>query len=338
MIRRGVLMALILTLCACGAKDGRDPFTDSRIPPSLGPAFWPPQGWAWGLIQAGGDPPQRYGVAAPPDEPALAQALILPGYGGAAEDHFRAANGFIDRRIQVWTLDGVGQGGSGRIALPRDLGYVDSFDGDVGGVRRMVETVIRPQPDAPLTAIADGTAAPVLLRAAQQGLPGVAALVLTGPRMTIDGHRPDPAYARRTPRAWRWLGYGRRRAPGDGPWRRETDADAPPGSPAFVRHAWRLANPDLRMGGPSLAWLAAFDELVARAKADGWGEVRLPVLTLSDPAAPAAERRAEAALCRALPHCTLVLAAPDQQAAREAAFVAGVAAAGNTPGTRPLFP
>jgi len=160
MIRRCVLLAVALLLSACGARGERDPFTDSRIPPALGPAYWPPGGWAWGLIQVDRNPPQRYGVAAPPDQPPLAQVLMLPGYGGLVEEDFPAANVMIGRRIQVWALDGVGQGGSGRIALPRDVGHVDSFAGDVLGVQQMLAQVIRPADGAPLVAIAEGTAAP----------------------------------------------------------------------------------------------------------------------------------------------------------------------------------
>lgn len=331
MIRRAVLLALVLVLAACRARGDRDPFTDSRIPPSLGLAFWPPQGWAWGLLQVEGDPAQRYGVAATVNQPPIAQMLMLPGYGGLAEEVFPAANGLIARRIQVWALDGVGQGGSGRIALPRDLGHVDSFIGDVQGIQQMVAQVIRPAPRTPLVVVADGAAAPVLLRALQQGLPGVAAAVMTEPRLRAGRLRA------RAPTAapWtRWLRLGRYRAPGGNGWRRDGPAAAP-SSAASVRHAWQLANPDLRMGGPSLGWLAAFDELIAAVRAEGWHGTRLPVLVLVDPAAAAGQRADAADLCRALPHCTLARAAADQWPAREGDFAAGVASAAALPITGP---
>ena len=41
----------MLLLAACGGGgDGRAPFVESRIPPALGPRFWAPEGWAWGLL------------------------------------------------------------------------------------------------------------------------------------------------------------------------------------------------------------------------------------------------------------------------------------------------
>ncbi len=331
-MRRRVLLALILLLSACHGRGDRDPFTDSRIPPNLGPAFWPPQGWAWGLLQVGDDPPQRYGVGAPIDQPASAQLLYLPTYGGVSEEYFETANALIGRRIQVWTLDGVGQGGSGRIADARDLGHVDSFRGDVDGVEQLAATVIRPDARRPLVVVADGAAAPVLLRAAEDRPVGVAALVLTQPRLNGPAHPAAPPHG--SPWA-RWLRYGQYRAPGQGAWRREAPAGQA-GSAAFARHAWQIANPDLRMGGPSLGWLAAFDELTAAAKA-GLHRVGLPVLVLVDPTAPAGQRRDQAALCRALPHCTLTAAPPDAWPDREADFAAGVVkSAANPPETAPL--
>jgi len=327
MMRRFVLAALLLGLCACGRGDGRDPFTDSRIPPNLGPAFWPPQAWAWGLVQVGAAPAQRYGVGAPLDEPPIAQVLLMPGYGGTSEEDFQTASAFIDERMQVWTLDGVGQGGSGRIVAPRDLGHVDSFTDDVEGVRQTLDRVIRPSPDTPLVAIADGSAALVLLRAAQTGLPGVAAIVLTEPRLRGSGLAPRASSG---PPWARWLHYGRYRAPGAGGWRRE-DGGAEPGSTAYVRHAWQTANPDLRMGGPSLGWLAAFDELLAALRADGPRKIDLPVLILVDPKAPPAERADAADLCHALPHCALASVAASDWAPREIAFVNGVAHADANP-------
>jgi lysophospholipase len=328
MFRRGLPLILALLLCACRPGDSRDPYTDSRIPPSLGQAFWPPEGWTWGLLQIGRDPPQRYGVAAAPGAIPIAQALMLPGYGGTAEETFATANLLLGRRIQVWALDGIGQGGSGRLTLPRDLGHLKSFDGDLAGLRRMVDEVIRPRTEAPLVAIADRTAAPVLLRALQLGLPGVAAVVLTEPRLSAAARAPlraGPPWA-----SWSWFDLSWVRSPGESGWRRATEGGAQ-GSPGYVRHAWQLANPDLRMGGPSLGWLAAFAQLTAAVRATGWTGASVPVLVLGDPAAPARQVRAEAELCRALPRCTLERLSPDLWPQREAAFVLKVASAGPEP-------
>jgi lysophospholipase len=311
MFRRAFALVLILLLAACGRSGERDAFTDSRLPPGLAQRDWPPDGWAWGLIQIGNDPPQRYGVAAASDM-TRAQVLILPGYGGLAEDEFAAASDFTARGYAVWVLDGQGQGGSGRFVTPRELGFVRRFDGDVGAVRQMMAAVIGPSPAAPLTAIAYGTAAAVALSAAQQGLPGVSGLVLVDPRFQPPGRPVDPGKARWMAR----LGLGRLRPPGGQPWRRDA-ADPDP-----LRHDWQTANPDLRMGDPSYAWIAAFDDLTGQVEAGDWLRVGIPVLILQSGPSDAAAAR----LCRRMSHCRIE-ATPDAHAAEVAAMEATIAPA-----------
>src|SRR5262249_31672451 len=103
--------------------DSRDGFADSRPPPGLAERFYPPEDWAWGFLQVGDAPAQRYGVAAPPVTP-RADVLILPDYGESAETWFETARDLTASGYVVWVLEGVGQGGSGRLTGHRDLGHV----------------------------------------------------------------------------------------------------------------------------------------------------------------------------------------------------------------------
>jgi lysophospholipase len=270
------VLATVLTLAACGQGD-RAAFVDSRPPPGLAERFYPPENWAWGLIAMGG-PPQRYGVAAP-RVVARAQVLIVPDYGESAETWFETVRDLTDAGDVVWIIEGVGQGGSGRLGASRDLGELKRFDTDVAAVRAMVGAVIRPG-GAPLTVVGQGVGALVAARAVETGA-RPAALILSAPDC-----RPASAEG-----FWRLIGLGGLRAAGDGPWRRDApDAfargwthDSWRGS---VTRAWQLANPDLRMGGPSLDWMAAFGALQAQARADG-AQVTAPTLIL-DAEAPSA--------------------------------------------------
>jgi lysophospholipase len=306
MLRRVFALALILLLAACKRTDERAAFTDSRLPPGLAQANWPPDGWTWGLIQVGKDPPQRYGVS-PALEVRRAQVLILPGYDGLAEDEFAAARDFNVRGYVTWVLEGQGQGGSARFVNPRDIGYARRFDGDVGAVRQMAAAVIRPTAAAPLTAIAYGTAAPEALRAAQQGLAGVSSLVLVDPHFQPPGWPVDPGKARWMTR----LGLGAWRPPGQNRWRRDA-ADPDP-----LRHDWQTANPDLRMGGTSYAWIAAFDDLVSQLDAGDWRDVAPPVLIIETGRPDGEATR----LCRLIAHC-LIQTATDPHVAETAAVEA----------------
>jgi len=101
-----------------------------------------------------------------------------------------------------------------------------------------------------------------------------AALALSAPECGV----PIP------PGPLRALGLGGLRAPGSGRWRR----DRPDSFNARWTHdpwrgqvtrAWQLVNPDLRMGGPSLDWIAAFADL-RRETAAGLPALTTPVLVL----------------------------------------------------------
>jgi len=289
MRRLAALVIATLTLAGCGARDDRAPFVDSRIPPGLETRFYPPQGWAWGLIQVGDAPPARYGVSAPAGV-ARGQVLILPDYGEPAEAWFETAGDLNRRGLVVWVLEAAGQGGSGRYLKRRDLGHSPAFAPDVAAVQVMAQRVVRHRP---LTVVAGGAAAPIALSALEGGVPADA-LVLVSPRFGL----PPSAKAR-----WlRRLGLGGLRA-GGGAWSREGPNDRLRGlttdmARGAIRLAWQTANPDLRMGGPSWSWLLAFEETSADARA-GLGRVAVPVV-VTVPGAKSAEARA---LCRQVRAC-----------------------------------
>lgn len=268
-----VVLALvpILAVSACGDGASRAPFADSRTPPSLGSRFYPPQGWGWGYVRSGDGLVQRYGVAAPPVAP-RATILILTGYGESAEAWFETVSDLNAQGFTVWVLERQGQGGSERETPWRDLGHVDSFEPDVAATRALVKGVIRPGPGAPLIVLGHSEGGLVALRAAQQGL-AMDGLVLSSPAFGFTAlPRPRADFARFTP-AMRTLRLGWIRTPDQPNWRR----DAPDGFQAGLTHdpmrgkvqaAWMLANPDLRMGGRSLGWFAAFFDASEAAARD----------------------------------------------------------------------
>ena len=293
------LLLGLLLLAACGGKDQRAPFTDTHAPPSLTPRFFAPEGWGWGLIQAGEGPPQRYGVAAPPVT-SRAQVLILPGYGESAENWFETANQLVDAGYTVWILERDGQGGSGRYSGPRDLGHVPSFAPDVAATRALAVSYIPRDPRQPLVVIAHGAGAIVGLQAAEAGMP-VDGLVLSAPDFA------PPAQ----PKATVWtsrFGITAVRAPGAVAWNKA-------GPDAFglkqthdprrgaIQLSWQAANPDLRMGGPSFGWLGAATAANEAAQA-GVAQSGAPTLMLSPGVDSLVESSARTRVCHALPHCT----------------------------------
>ncbi len=299
-------MASLLSLCACGPSDPTAPFTDSRLPPGVQQRFYAPEGWAWGLVKVGGSPPARYGVAAPPRRP-RADVLILASYGEPAEVWFETVGDLNAKGYVVWILEPIGQGGSGRYTPVRDLGHAPSLQPDMITVGALSARFIRRRP---LILLASRTSAPTALEAVEAGLP-VDGLVLSAPTLAPD----PPTVLEQAETRSRFL-LGALRASGGGGWLRGGPDDGALGAThdvqrAQLRLAWQTANPDLRMGGPSWGWRAAFSRAAQAATATAvLQRIAAPVLVLQ-PDQGAADARAA---CNRIRHCTLQPFGPAGQA------------------------
>jgi len=247
-----MLFLMILALGACGEGGGsRGPFTDTRLPPGLSPRFWPPEGWAWGLLQISGKPALRYGVAAPRGA-SIGHVIILPSYGETAEGWFETTRALIDRGYTVWILEAAGQGGSGRYVADRRHGHAPDFEADIAGLAALDRVIVRPTKTEPVTILASGLSELAALAAIDRGY-RPARLILSEPLGPI---------------------------PDRGPWKRQ---DATPHRSARRRasDSWSLANPDLRTGGPSRGWVRAREKLQAEVMGASLGKVTVPVRVIA---------------------------------------------------------
>lgn len=299
---RLALAGLLLLLAACGdGGDGRAPFVESRIPPALSPRFWAPDGWAWGLLKIGDAPAQRYGVSSTPITP-QAQILILGGYGESAEAWFETARDLNARGYSVWVLERAGQGGSERYALPRDLGHAPGFEGDVQAVKTLARMMEAGSPGTPIIILGHSVGGLVAIAAVEQGAPAQG-LILSAPAFAgndlIDGSKANLVK----------VGLGRLPAAIGSGWSRGGPDARGQGLTAdhwrgAVQKAWQTANPDLRMGGPSLGWLAAF-RAASKAVEPGLPGLETPTLLLSGGLDRNADAAEQARVCKAMARCTL---------------------------------
>lgn len=297
---RLALAGLLFLLAACGGgSDGGAPFVESRIPPQLGPRFWAPEGWAWGLLKVGDAPAQRYGVSSTLVTP-QAQILILTGYGESAEAWFETARDLNRHGYSVWVLERSGQGGSERYVLPRDLGHAPQFRDDIRAVKTLSRMMAAAAPRTPIILLGHAVGGLVAVAAIEQGAPAEG-LILSSPTFAA-GDPVDSTKAAlvraglgRLPAAWN-SGWTRDRPDGvaagltSDPWRGK------------VELAWQIANPDLRMGGPSLGWLASI-RATSKAIQPGLKDVETPTLLLTGDADPIANAGAQTRVCQTMGHC-----------------------------------
>jgi len=258
---------VLLVLPAC-SRDGGGPLLDSRTPPSLGPRFYPPEGWAFGVLSLAGAPRMRYGAVAP-DTPPRADVVILPAYGESAEVYYETARDLTGRGYAVWVLDAAGQGGSERFPGPTDLGRSNGFGVDAAALEGLLTQVVRPSAVRPVVVAASGASALTALLAAEHGRAPVDGFFLWDPALS------SPAGAARAAEMTRWR-LGGLRAEGGQAWTRPTRDLS---GRATLAAAWQLADPDLRMGGPAWEWIAAEAEAQREAFApDRKKGLRSPVL------------------------------------------------------------
>jgi lysophospholipase len=305
MRRRLLACLLALPLVSCGDEGARAPFAESRTPPSLAARFAPPDGWAWGYMKVGDSLVQRYGVSAPQGVP-RGQILILPGYGESAEGWFETARDLNDRGYTVWVLERQGQGGSERATPWRDLGHATSFAPDVTATKAMVKAVIRPKGRDPFVVLGAGDGGLVALRALEEGLQADAA-ILSSPNFDLASPPRAKGELIRIARWARGLKLGFVRYPGQPGWKREGPDDfaarlTHDRTRGAVQQAWWQANPDLRMGAPSLAWYAAFYDAVDVTGRD-LKRVDTAVAMLNAGQDGRALPAPQHAVCAALPHC-----------------------------------
>ena len=275
-----VILVLVLSGLATGCHRAVpvQPFAESRTPPDLAARFFQPEGWAWGFVQVGSNPPQRYGVASTWRVP-RATVIILPDTQDCAEAWFETATELTHRRYTVWILDRASECGSGRASAPVDRVDVTSFAPDIAAVKALLRVVIRPGGDKPVILIGQGQGAILALSAAEQGL-RIDGLVLSSPSM-------------QSPTEWR-------------PWSRTTPDAFQSGKThdpwrGHVTQSWMTANPDLRGAGPSSRWMrhaTQFDQNT-RTSAKGLG---LATLIL----APGSASMKDLDLCGAIGTCSLV--------------------------------
>lgn len=278
MFRRAILvLALVLCAAGCDRRDASLPLAESRTPPDLPARFFPPEGWAWGYVQVGSHPPQRYGVAATWRAP-RATIIILPDTGECAEAWFETANDLTRRSYSVWVLDRASECGSGRAGPPPDKIRIKSFDPDVSAVKALVRVVIRPGGETPIFLLGQGQGAILALNSAQAGLK-IDGLILSSP--SAPGSLAYRPWSRNLPDAYQ------RNLTHD-PWR------------GHVAQSWMTANPDLRVSGADGDWTRLAREFSDRTRRSAQGLGRSTLILTPGPAA-----QGDLDLCGAIGACSL---------------------------------
>ena len=285
------------------------PLSRSERLPTLAERFLPPPGFVWDSFTTADGAVLRCGhlpVAAAP-----AECVVVGGFGEFIEIQFETVRDLGARGLAVWGLDWRGQGGSSRPRRWPNRARARCFDDDAADLAAFVSERLTSGRPRLLIAHSMGGAIALLCLHHYPGL--FAGAILSAPMLGLRIGRIPPAALRSLTGPIRLAGLGVCFVPGTRRFRPnrvpspETSRMSSDPERCRLRHAWFLAEPGLRVGRPTYAWLDTALGLIARiGRPEFLGRIDTPILIGSAGrdriVATTAQRRA----ARLLPDCTLV--------------------------------
>jgi lysophospholipase len=207
-------------------------------------------------------------VKIPPPEGRKGTVCVFQGRAEFIEKYFEVAGELRARGFAVAMLDWRGQGLSDRALRDRRKGHVEDFAEYDRDLDVFMREVVLPDCPPPYFALAHSMGATILLRAAEQNRRWFNRTVLSAPMLGLPGRRGQ-WMAQATARWLRRLGSGRayvpfRNAPGVASL--PFEGNPLTSDPLRYARSARIveANPDLALGAPTIAWLAAaYDQMSA---------------------------------------------------------------------------
>ncbi|MDD3518806.1 MAG: alpha/beta hydrolase [Chromatiales bacterium] len=248
--------------------------------------FPPPPGWQWGEIVVSDGAALRFGHGAPAD--ARADVLILTGFKEFGEKYFEFVHELYAAGFAVHTLDWRGQGGSTRHPDNFQKPLPVPFERHVADLHEFIEVRFA-NASRPLLLIANSMGGHLAIRYLREHPGRVEAAALSVPMMDVVTD-PVPRWTLRILAAMAvWAGRGDAYLPGQDDWpnRRKGVATRAAASRPLssdpgrgrVHGLYFRDRPELRVGGPTYAWIHHAFESIDRSSEPGYLEdIDRPVL------------------------------------------------------------
>lgn len=199
--------------------------------------------------------------------PSRGTVVLLQGRNEAIEKYFETIGDLNARGFSVVTFDWRGQGGSERLLRRSRLGHVRHFGQYLTDLECVMQEVVLPDCHPPYHLLAHSMGGLVALHASSRLSNTIERMVLLAPLIGFAASFPSVAMLARLANAARWLGFAslpvRRSIPGKMPHAADNPLTSDPRRYARNR---RLAEeaPELFLGSPSVAWLAAVTRAMRR--------------------------------------------------------------------------
>ena len=116
-----------------------------NIPDDLPPRAHMPEGFSVETFTRAPDRPIRFGHVAPQSsQKPRATVIILPGLSEYMEKYYEVMHDLLDKNLEVWSLDWMGQGGSGRYLSNLSKRHASRFQDDIDDLHHLIENHIKP--------------------------------------------------------------------------------------------------------------------------------------------------------------------------------------------------
>jgi lysophospholipase len=271
--------------------------------------FQAPAGWRWEYFTNHDSARIRYGFIRSPNS--TATIVLVTGLTDTGETYFETVQDFMRRGYDLWLMDWRGQGGSDRYLAEREKTHSLGTNHDEADLAQFISLVLKEKPTRPLVLMAHSFGGLIALRYLHDHPSEVDLAVLGAPALSLLDKSPTWV-SRPVIAAMVGLGFGKAYAKGQGDWDHSETHFTDPLLQSHdlervrLQPAWFKANPELRAGGPTWAFVREFQRtgfLVTKRKY--LKEIQTPILigsALDDKIAdPALHKR----VCSVLPHATL---------------------------------
>jgi lysophospholipase len=211
---------------------------------------------------------------------------IFPGRNEFIEKYFEVVGELRRRGFAVAVLDWRGQGGSSRLTRSPIKGHVRDFAEYEEDLAFFMKGVVLPDCPMPYYALAHSMSAAVLFNAATKRGCWFSRMVMTAPMVELMGLPMPQRLCSRLTDALTLFGFGKQAVPSkEDYWANETFEGNPLTSDRerFFRNAGVLqAAPGLAVGPPTIGWLNAAFESMARLKDEKFApRIRVPSLMVA---------------------------------------------------------
>lgn len=234
-----------------------------NIPANIPPRAREPEGWEVGTFDRQPGRTIRYGHAPlPGGKKPKAIVIPLPGLSEYMEKYFETIHDLHDRDIEVWSIDWMGQGGSGRYLKDLDKRHISTFQDDIDDLHYFITRYVQAAASGvPIVLLGHSMGGHLGLRYMAQHPDVVKCAGFSAPLTGILQVRAIPSWA------LPFVKYRAGLSPESYASKLQQDwheglRPKPPLSIFSndkarnpIHNAWPIENPFLRVGGPTFKWV-----------------------------------------------------------------------------------